>query len=82
MKIGDKLQKLLQKPYPPDQLVAVKFGRYDVAFKTNGEGKPILLFVGKANEQGRIKGDQFTRQLIKRADGTVEKDHWDYKGKV
>ncbi|GAB3505060.1 hypothetical protein GCM10027341_36100 [Spirosoma knui] len=82
MKIGEKLLKQLNKTYEPSTMVAATFGRYDVAFKTDEEGNPLLLFIGQADEQGRIKGDQFTRRLLKDPNGAVIKDHWDHKGKV
>ncbi|WP_240163626.1 hypothetical protein [Spirosoma taeanense] len=63
-------------------MVTRKFGRYDLAMKTDEAGNPILLFIGQADEQGMIKGDQFTRRLIKDENGVTLKDHWDYKGKV
>lgn len=63
-------------------MVAATFGKYDVAFKTDEEGNPILLFIGEADENGMIKGDQFSRRLVKDTNGAVLKDHWDYKGKV
>ncbi len=63
-------------------MIAMTFGRYDVAFKTDEEGNPILMFMGKADERGIIKGDQFARRLVKDASGKIVKDHWDYKGKV
>lgn len=82
MKIGEKLLKELSKKYEPSKLVNATFGRYDVAFKTDDEGNPILLFIGRAGDDGMIKGDHFTRRLVKDANGAVVKDHWDYKGKV
>jgi hypothetical protein len=82
MKIGEKLLKQLNKKYEPSKMVAATFGRYDVAFKTDEEGNPILLFIGQADENGMIKGDQFTRRLLKDPNGVVIKDHWDHKGKV
>ncbi|UHG94242.1 hypothetical protein [Spirosoma oryzicola] len=82
MKIGERLLKQLNKKYEPSKLIKFQFGRYDVATKTDEEGNPILAFVGKADERGIIKGDQFSRKLLKDAQGAVIKDHWDYKGKV
>lgn len=82
MKLGERLLKHLNKKYEPLQLVAFRFGRYDVATKTDEEGNPVLVFIGKADERGIIKGDQFTRRLLKDATGAVVKDHWDHKGKV
>jgi hypothetical protein len=82
MKIGDKLLKQLNKTYTPSVTIPLKFGRYDLIIKTDKYGNPILLFIGKANEEGIIKGERFSRVLIKDPDGKVIKDHWDNKGKV
>ncbi|GAB4035661.1 hypothetical protein [Spirosoma jeollabukense] len=82
MKLGERLLKVLSKQYEPAKMVALRFGRYDVAMKTDEEGNPILAFVGKADERGIIKGDQYARRLRKDASGSVIKDHWDYKGTV
>ena len=82
MKIGERLLKQLSKTYEPSTLVAFRFGRYDVATKTDENGNPMLLFIGQADERGIIKKDQFTRRLLKDANGVTVKDHWDYKGKV
>lgn len=82
MKMGERLLKHLNKKYEPNRMIAFRFGRYDVAAKTDEEGNPILVFVGTADERGIIKGDQFARRLLKDASGVLIKDHWDYKGKV
>jgi hypothetical protein len=82
MKVGPELLKLLSKPYAPDQLISQRFGRYDLAFKTDEQGRPILLFLGKANAEGKIKGECFVRRLQADKDGQIIKDHWDNKGKT
>ncbi|GAB2563867.1 hypothetical protein [Spirosoma aerophilum] len=82
MKLGERLLKQLSKKYEPSAMIAFRFGRYDVATKTDEEGNPRLAFVGKADERGIIKGDQFTRRLVKDSHGVTVRDHWDYKGKV
>jgi len=82
MKLGIKLLKELNKKYTPSSLIPIRFGRYDVALKTDEEGNPILVFIGEANSEGIIKGNRFTRVLIKNPDGKIIKDHWDHKGKV
>jgi hypothetical protein len=33
------------------------FQRYDLAFKTDETGRPVLLFIGKKDGQGKIKGE-------------------------
>ena len=82
MKIGENLLKKLKKQYEPSAMVAIKFRGYDLALKTDEEGNPIVLFIGKANEEGIIKGDRYARRLLKDQSGKIIKDHWDYKGKV
>lgn len=82
MKIGYSLLKKLNKKYEPLTMVQQKFREYDLAMKTDEEGNPVLLFIGKADEQGIIKGDRYARRLLKDEQGKVLKDHWDYKGRV
>lgn len=82
MKAGDKLLKELNKKYALSSTIPLKFGRYDLVIKTNGDGDAILLFMGKANEDGTIKGNRFSRILIKDSSGKIVKDHWDHKGKI
>lgn len=82
MKIGDSLLKVLNKKYEPSNMVHVRFKGYDLAMKTDEEGNPIVLSIGKANNEGMVKGDRYARRLLKDAAGKVIKDHWDYKGKV
>lgn len=82
MNIGDALLKKLNKKYEPASMVNLKFRSYDIALKTDEEGNPVLLFIGKANGEGIIKGDRYARRLLKDKEGKILKDHWDYKGKV
>lgn len=82
MKLGKDVYKVLEKTYEPDTIIERKMGRYDLAFKTDEFGRPILLFVGKANDHGKIKGERFARRLVTGPSGKVIKDHWDNKGKT
>jgi hypothetical protein len=82
MKLSDELQKKLQKLYEPCSLIQLKFRGNDVAFKTDEKGNAILLFIGKANAEGKIKGYRYARTLKFDAGGNVIKDHWDLKGKA
>ena len=81
-KIGEPLLKKLNKQYDASTIIHLKFKDYDLAVKTDEEGNPVLLFIGKANAEGAIKGDRYARRLLKDKTGKVIKDHWDYKGKV
>jgi hypothetical protein len=82
MKLGKDLYKVLEKTYEPDTVIECKMGQYDLAFKTDDLGRPILLFIGKTDEHGKIKGERFARRLITDPSGKVVKDHWDNKGKT
>ena len=82
MNIGPELLKLLNKTYEPSSFIETRFKRYDLGFKTDEAGRPVLLFIGEKNEAGKINGERFARRLVFAADGTIVKDHWDNKGKT
>ena len=79
--LKEPLLKILNKTYEPSTMVEVKFQRYDLAMKTDELGRPILLFMGKKDESGQIRGERYARRLVLDDDGQVIKDHWDHKGK-
>lgn len=81
MKLGEEILKILGRVYEADTMVETRFKRYDLAFKTDDYGRPILLFLGEKDEKGHIKGERFARRLIIAPDGKVIKDHWENKGK-
>jgi hypothetical protein len=76
-KIGEPLLRKLNKQYEASAMVHLKFKAYELAVKTNEEGNPILVFIGKVNVEGTIKGDRYARRLLKDKTGKVIKDHWD-----
>ncbi len=82
MDLKEPILKLLSKQYEPSTLVETTFKRYDIAFKTDEAGRPILLFMGKRDEHGNIKGERYARRLKIDPDGKVIKDHWEHKGKA
>lgn len=82
MILGEEILKILNKRYEPDTFVETSFKRYDLGFKTDDTGRPILLFIGKMGDDGKIKGERFARRLVFGAGGEVIKDHWDNKGKA
>ena len=73
--------KILNKTYDSGVLIEIKFKRYDLAFKTDERGRPVLLFIGEKDSLGRINGERYARRLLESPDGTILKDHWDHKGK-
>lgn len=82
MVLGDEIFKILNKLYEPGRFIEMKFKRYDIGFKTDEAGRPVLLFIGQLDETGKIKGERFARRLKFDENGKVLKDHWDNKGKT
>ncbi|WP_207422458.1 hypothetical protein [Desertivirga brevis] len=82
MALSEGLIKILNKTYEPLAMVNSEFKGNDLAFKTNEEGLPILLFIGKLDDKGQIKGERYARRLAKDAQGKIIKDHWELKGKA
>lgn len=82
MKISESLLLKLGRKYPPSSMIDMKFKGNDVSFKTDREGNPVVLFIGKALSNGKIKGQRYTRTLVKDSRGFLIKDHWDLKGKA
>lgn len=81
MKLGATLLRILDKTYEGNSLTSMKYKTYDLAIKADGEGNPVLLFMGKMNEHGKVKGFRYARTLKKDHDGMVIKDHWELKGR-
>jgi hypothetical protein len=82
MRLKEPILKLLDKVYATLAMVELRFRRYDLAFKTDENGRPVLLFMGEKDASGKIKGDRYARRLVENASGDVIKDHWDHKGKA
>lgn len=82
MKLGEQLEKILAKIYEPVSLVEMHYRGKDIAFKTDDDGNPVLLFIGRKNEEGRIKGERYVRTIKKDRNNVVIKDHWELKGKA
>ena len=80
MALGTPLIKILSKPYPASTFIEMPFRKYDIGFRTDEDGDPVLLFIGKKEPNGRIKGQRYARRLVKDVHGKIIKDHWDDKG--
>ena len=80
MPLGAALLKILNKQYSPSSFVETRYQRYDLGFKTDEEGNPILLFMGTKDANGNIRGRRYARRFLKDEHGKVIKDHWDDKG--
>lgn len=82
MPLSEDLVKKLSKKYEPSSMVEMRFKGNDVAFKTDEQGNPVLLFLGRADEDGTIRGDRYARTLKRDREGRIIKDHWERKGRA
>lgn len=80
--LGEPFLKVLRQKYDPYATLSLKVKGYDLAIKTDEEGNPVLLFMGKLDDNGIVKGERYRRTLKKDQDGKIIKDHWDLKGKA
>lgn len=72
---------MLDKDYPASSINETTYRGRDIAFKTDNEGRPVLLFIGKKIGPGKIRGERYIRSIVTTSDGRV-KDHWEKKGKA
>jgi hypothetical protein len=79
--LGEGVRKLLNKQYPALSINEITYRGRDIAFKTDNEGRPILLFIGKKIAPGKIRGERYVRSMITTSEGKL-KDHWEKKGKA
>jgi hypothetical protein len=82
MKLNEDLLRILSRTYEKSTLINTTYKRYDIAFKTDDHGNPVLLFMGKRKDDGTITGERYARTLKRDKDGVVFKDHWELKGKA
>ncbi|MCF6407864.1 hypothetical protein L3C95_33565 [Chitinophaga filiformis] len=82
MKLSEALVKKLSQQYVPSSMVDMAFKGYDLSFKTDEAGNPILLFIGKRTDKGNVRGERYARTLKYDREGNRIKDHWELKGKA
>ena len=82
MSLGDELLKKINKKFEPSTNVSMRYRSYDLVLVTDKEGNAVQLFMGRANDEGVIKGDRYARTLKYDRDGRLIKDHWERKGKA
>jgi len=82
MPLGDDLINKLKKKFGPSTTSRFRYRANDVVVQTDAEGNAIRMFIGKANQEGKIKGDRYSRTIKKDREGNIIKDHWERKGKA
>ena len=82
MGLREDLIKKLKRKFEPSATTQFRYRANDVVIQSDEEGNAIRAFIGKANDEGMIKGDRYSRILLKDKEGKVIKDHWDRKGRA
>jgi hypothetical protein len=82
MSLGPDLVKKISRKYEPFAMVPMRFRNYDLLLRTDEQGNAVHLFIGKADHEGRIKGERYVRNMVFDREGKLIKDHWDRKGKT
>ena len=80
MALSAAILKIVNRKYDPSAFIERRFHRYDLGFKTDEEGNAIVLFMGKKDDSGNIRGRRYARRLVRDHEGNIIKDHWDDKG--
>ena len=81
MPLSEELLKRLNKVYEPSSTIQFRFRGKDVALITDKEGQGMQFFIGQLKENGNIKGDRYSRKIVKDRSGQIVRDHWDRKGR-
>ena len=82
MELQESIRKILSKKYKPSSVIETRHERYDIAIKTDREGDPMVLLMGRKDEKGHIRGERFTRRLKQTLNGNIIKDRWEHKGQT
>lgn len=82
MSLSPGLINKLEIKYEPSSVVDMRHKDLDITFRTDPKGDPILLFIGRRDQLGRVKGQRYVRTLKFGPDGNKIKDHWELKGKA
>ena len=81
MPLSEELLKKLKKLYEPSLNIQFRFRGKDVILITDKDGQAMQLFVGQMKENGNIKGERYSRKIVRDKTGQIVRDHWDRKGK-
>ena len=82
MALSEVILKKINKVFAPNTWVEMQFRTYDIVLKTDDQGNAIQMFIGKMKEDGMIKGERYSRKIVKDKEGKIIKQHWDRKGKT
>jgi len=82
MALSDDLIKELKRKFEISTTTQFRYRSNAVVVQSDKEGHAIRVFIGKVSEDGTIKGDRYSRTLLKDKEGNNIKDHWERKGRA
>lgn len=82
MTLSSDLIKKLNAKFGAFTATQFRYRNNDIVVQTDEEGNAVRAFIGKANDEGIVKGDRYSRVLKKDKEGNIIKDHWERKGKA
>jgi hypothetical protein len=82
MALSDDLIKKLKRKFEPSTTTQFRYRTNDIVVQADDEGNAIRMFIGKADEEGTVRGDRYSRTLKKDREGNITKDHWERKGRA
>lgn len=82
MSLSDDLIKKLKRKFEPLTTTQFRYRTSDIVVQSDGEGNAIRVFIGRADQEGIVKGDRYSRTLKKDEEGKIIKDHWEKKGRA
>lgn len=82
MALSNDLIKKLKAKFEVSTTNQFRYRNSDIVVQTDEEGNAVRAFIGKADNEGIVKGDRYSRTLKKDREGRIIKDHWERKGKA
>lgn len=82
MSLSDDLIKKLKRKFEPLTITQFRYRTSDIVVQSDDEGNAIRVFIGRADQEGIVKGDRYSRTLKKDEEGKIIKDHWEKKGRA
>ena len=82
MALNEDILKKINRKFETSTKITLRYRTYDLLLITDKDGNAVQLFMGKANNEGIIKGDRYARTLKYDKEGHLIKDHWERKGKA
>ena len=65
MALSDDLIKKLKQKFEASTTIHFRYRTNDVVVQSDEDGNAIRTFIGKANDEGIIKGDRYSRTFKK-----------------